>query len=195
VDSWLPLAKHHLRLWLPLCEPERALRQQSEQTIAADEIRYADLALRRDDRIDAKAATMSVQSCPLTLLLADIMGSAPRPVSLALIRSSLWRACPWCADHGPSPPRTLRSQAGARRDHRWPAVMDSVDDLSCVDALEVDRRDPEVRMPELPLDDRQRDPFVRHLDRMSMSELVRREPPPHRSLGRESAKLTARGGC
>jgi hypothetical protein len=30
--------------------------------------------------------------------------------------------------------------------------------------LEVDRRDPEMRMPELPLDDWQRDPFVRHLD-------------------------------
>ena len=35
----LPIAKHHLRLWLPLCEPERAPRQQSEQTIAADELR------------------------------------------------------------------------------------------------------------------------------------------------------------
>jgi hypothetical protein len=53
VDSSAAIAKHHLRLWLPLCEPERAPRQQSEQTIAADEIRYADPALRRDDRIDA----------------------------------------------------------------------------------------------------------------------------------------------
>src|ERR1019366_585908 len=32
--SWtprLPLRKHHLRLWLPLCEPERAPRQQSSR--------------------------------------------------------------------------------------------------------------------------------------------------------------------
>jgi hypothetical protein len=73
-------------------------------------------------------------------------------------------------------------------------VVDRVHDLSRVDALQVNRRDPEVGMPELPLDDRQRDPFVCHLDRMSMPELVRRKPPPHSSLGREPAKLTTRGG-
>ena len=50
-------------------------------------------------------------------------------------------------------------------------------------------------MPELPLDNRQRDPFVGHLDRVSMPELVRREPPPHPCLRRESAKLTTRGCC
>ena len=42
-------------------------------------------------------------------------------------------------------------------------------------------------MPELPLDDRQRDPFVRHLDRVSMPQLVRHEPPPHTSLSGGSA--------
>ena len=68
-----------------------------------------------------------------------------------------------CADHVPLW-FSLLPQAGARRDHRWPAVADRVDDLACVYTLEVDRRDPEVRMPELPLDNRQRDPFVRHLD-------------------------------
>ena len=47
-------------------------------------------------------------------------------------------------------------------------------------------------MPELPLDDRQRDPFVRHLDRVGVPELVRREAPPHPSLGRQAAKLTPR---
>jgi hypothetical protein len=49
-------------------------------------------------------------------------------------------------------------------------------------------------MPELPLDNRQRNPFVRHLDRMSVPELVRRKPPPHPRLGGEAAKLTAGGG-
>ena len=67
---------------------------------------------------------------------------------------------------------SLLPQAGARRDHWWPAVADRVDDLACVYTLEVDRRDPEVRMPELPLDNRQRDPFVRHLDGVRVTELM-----------------------
>ena len=73
-------------------------------------------------------------------------------------------------------------------------MVDRVDDLPRVDPLQVNRRNPEVRVPELPLDDRQRDPFVRHLDRVGVPELVRCEPPPHSGLGRESAKLTAGGG-
>ena len=48
-------------------------------------------------------------------------------------------------------------------------------------------------MPELPLDDWQRDPFVGHLDRVSVPELVRGEPSAHASLGGKPAKLTARG--
>ncbi len=51
-----------------------------------------------------------------------------------------------------------------------------------------------MRVSELSLDDRQRDPFVGHLDRVGVSELVRREPPAHPGLGGESAKLTAGGG-
>jgi hypothetical protein len=43
-------------------------------------------------------------------------------------------------------------------------VVDRVDDLAGIDSLQVDGRDPEVGMSELSLDDRQRDPFVRHLD-------------------------------
>jgi integrase len=34
--------------------------------------------------------------------------------------------------------------------------MNRFDDLASIDALEINRRDPEVRVPELPLDDRQR---------------------------------------
>jgi hypothetical protein len=48
-------------------------------------------------------------------------------------------------------------------------------------------------MPELPLDDRQRDPFVRHLDRVRVSELVRREPPPHPGLSGKPPELAAGG--
>jgi hypothetical protein len=88
----------------------------------------------------------------------------------------------------------LRSQAGACRDHGRLAVVDRLHDLSGVDSLEVDRGDPEVRVSELPLDDRQRDPFVGHLDRVSMPELVWREPPPYPGLRRESTELTTGGG-
>jgi hypothetical protein len=57
-------------------------------------------------------------------------------------------------------------------DHRRSPVVDRVDDLARIDSLEINRRDPEVRMPELALDDRQRDPFVSHLDRVRVPELV-----------------------
>jgi hypothetical protein len=40
--------------------------------------------------------------------------------------------------------------------------MHSVDDLARVDSLQISRGDPEVRVSELALNDRQRDPFVRH---------------------------------
>jgi hypothetical protein len=72
-------------------------------------------------------------------------------------------------------------------------VVDHVDDLACVDSLEVDRRDPEVCMPELPLDNRQRDPFVRHFDGVGVPQLVRREPPPHTGPHGESPQLSSRG--
>jgi hypothetical protein len=48
-------------------------------------------------------------------------------------------------------------------------------------------------MPELPLDDRQRDPFVRHFDRVRVPELVRREPPAHASLRGQPPELAAGG--
>jgi hypothetical protein len=73
-------------------------------------------------------------------------------------------------------------------------MVHGVDDLARVDPLQIDRGDPEVCMPELALNDWQRDALVRHLDCGSMPELVRRKAPTHPSLGRQSAKLTARGG-
>ena len=62
----------------------------------------------------------------------------------------------------------LWPKAGTGWDHGRSPVVDRVDDLARVDSLEINRRVPEVRMPELPLDDRQRDPFVRHLDGVSV---------------------------
>jgi hypothetical protein len=45
-------------------------------------------------------------------------------------------------------------------DHRRAAGVDGLDDLGVVDALEVDRGDPEVAVAELALDDGQRDALV-----------------------------------
>ena len=48
-------------------------------------------------------------------------------------------------------------------------------------------------MPELALDDRQRDPFVGHLDRVRVAELMWREPTPDSRGGGGPAQLAARG--
>jgi len=48
--------------------------------------------------------------------------------------------------------------------------MDGADDLAAVYALQVNACDAEVRVPELPLDDDERDTFVRHLDRVGVSQ-------------------------
>ena len=61
--------------------------------------------------------------------------------------------------------------------------MDGADDLAAIDALQVDAGDPEVGVPELALDHDQRNAFVRHLDRVGMTQLVRREPPSHPCRG------------
>ena len=72
--------------------------------------------------------------------------------------------------------------------------MDGVDDLGAVDALEVDRRDAEVGMAELALDDDQRDTLARHLDGVGVAELVRRESSPDAGERHRVAQLFACGG-
>jgi hypothetical protein len=77
---------------------------------------------------------------------------------------------------------------------RWPGSPAGGGDgpyrrsLAGVDSLEVDRGDPEVSMPELPLDNWQRDPFVGHLDRVRV-RWCGASSPPHPGLGGETAKL------
>jgi hypothetical protein len=51
-----------------------------------------------------------------------------------------------------------------------------VDDLGVVDPAQVRRGDPEICMAELSLDDEQRNALARHLDSVSVPELVRRKP-------------------
>jgi hypothetical protein len=49
-------------------------------------------------------------------------------------------------------------------------------------------------MAELALDDHQRHAFASHLDRVSVTQLVRREPAPYACLPRQSTELHAHGG-
>jgi hypothetical protein len=61
--------------------------------------------------------------------------------------------------------------------------------------LEVDRGDAEVGVPELSLDDDERDAFVGHLDRVRVAQLVRCKPAPDTRPGGDAAELAAhRGG-
>lgn len=60
--------------------------------------------------------------------------------------------------------------------------------------MQLDRGDAEVRLPELTLDDHQRHALMCHLDRVRVTELVRREPSPDPALAavRESRAVTRR---
>ena len=49
-------------------------------------------------------------------------------------------------------------------------------------------------MPELALDHRQRPPLPGELDRVSMTELMRRKPAPHTGRRRVAPQPAARGG-
>jgi hypothetical protein len=67
--------------------------------------------------------------------------------------------------------------------------VDGVHDLGVIDATQVHGRDPEVGMPELSLDDDQRHTLARHLDGVSMPELMRGQPPTHTGRDRGVAQL------
>ena len=70
--------------------------------------------------------------------------------------------------------------------------MNRLNDLRAVDSLQVNRRDSEVGMSELALDNDQRHTRVGHLDRVSMTELVRREAATHASRGGGHPQLLPR---
>src|SRR5947209_19430141 len=70
--------------------------------------------------------------------------------------------------------------------------MDRLDDLGAVDALEVDAGDPQIAMPELPLDDHQRDALVGELDSVGMPQLMRRKAPTDARRFRRSTQLLTR---
>src|SRR4051794_11973415 len=84
----------------------------------------------------------------------------------------------------------------ADRDHRRAAGVDGVDDLSVVDALEVDGGAADLAVAELALDDDQRHALVGVLDRVRMTELMwanrgaRRRPPRSAAGGCARRRLT-----
>ena len=70
-------------------------------------------------------------------------------------------------------------QAVVGRDHgRW-AFVDGVNDLGVVDPAEVAGGDCQIGVSELSLNHDQRDSLSRHLDRMGVTQLMRRESAPH----------------
>ena len=71
--------------------------------------------------------------------------------------------------------------------------MHGVDDLGVVDALQIGRRDAEIGVAQLALDDVERNARAGHLDRMSVTQLVRGEALAHAGFCGESPQLTAGG--
>jgi hypothetical protein len=72
--------------------------------------------------------------------------------------------------------------------------VDGVDDLGAVDALQVDRRDAEVGVPELALYDEQRNALASHFDGVRVAQLVRREASPDAGECCGVAQLLSGGG-
>jgi hypothetical protein len=70
-------------------------------------------------------------------------------------------------------------------------VVDGVDDLRVVDALQVDRGDSEVGVSELALDHDDRDALASHLHGVSMAQLVWREAASDRCFSCRAPQLAA----
>jgi hypothetical protein len=70
--------------------------------------------------------------------------------------------------------------------------VDSLDDLVGVDALAVDRRDAQVAVTKLALDDVERHALAQQLQYVRVTQLVRREAPTHARLRSAPAQGSAR---
>ena len=68
----------------------------------------------------------------------------------------------------------------------------SLNSRSGVDPLEIDRRHAEVAVAELALDDVQRHALAQQLERMRVTQLVRRESPSHTCVSRPTMQHRAR---
>jgi hypothetical protein len=74
------------------------------------------------------------------------------------------------------------------------AGMIGLDDLCIVDALPVERRDAEIAVAQLTLDDDERHALPRELDGMGVPELVRGEAPADACFDGRLAQICSRGG-
>ena len=72
-----------------------------------------------------------------------------------------------------------QTQSGARRHHGRAPGAHRGEDLLGIDPLQIDRGCAEVGVSELALDDVQRHPLARELERVRVAQLVRRKPAPH----------------
>ena len=88
----------------------------------------------------------------------------------------------------------LEIQSCAGRDCRLSACVDRVDDLRRVDALQVSAGCAEVGVPELTLDDVDRDPLAGQFNSVPVSELMWSESASHTGVGGQPAELGADGG-
>jgi len=71
--------------------------------------------------------------------------------------------------------------------------VDRLDDLAGVDSLQVDGGNAEVGVAQLALDHIQRHALARHLHRVGVAELVRREATAHPGPDGEAPKLSPHG--
>src|SRR5918993_675847 len=91
----------------------------------------------------------------------------------------------------PPPVVALAPERAVYGDHRRAAGVDGVDDLGVVDALEIDRRDAEVAVAELALDDDERYAFASHLDGVGVPQLMRGESSADPRCGGRAPQLGA----
>ncbi len=91
-------------------------------------------------------------------------------------------------------PGRLGPKRCAGGDHRRAASVDGLDDFGVVDSLEIDRRDAEVAVAELPLNDHERHALESHFDGMRVSQLVRGEPSADTCCNGGAPQLSSSGG-
>ncbi|MDQ6605351.1 MAG: hypothetical protein M3Z06_02235 [Actinomycetota bacterium] len=141
-----------------------SIRYSSARSLSSSSLSASASATARTDRIGPLAAELPVHH--------QIWFVPSRVAAIALIMDQ-------------QPVASSEPEAGACWEHRWAASVDGLDDLAGVDALEVGAGNSEVGVPELPLDDGERNAFTGHLDRVGVPELVRREPPAYPGAGAE----------
>jgi hypothetical protein len=88
----------------------------------------------------------------------------------------------------------LPGEAGTRRQHRRSPGVDGPDDLGVVNALQVDRRDAEICVSELSLNDVERNAFASHLDGVCVAKLVWAKAATDAGVGGQVSESVAGGG-